>query len=199
MSTDRARPAGSRPPVRRAFLLPFLVVAALLAVLGLAGAAVSTLQGPRVTAVDVDPEAAAAASGGRLIVSTSLPLAEVSADQVTITPEVPFAVDTSGRSLGVRFGLPLRDDTEYTITIEGLTAAGGGPATEVTESFRTPRAEVFLLQRGDTGAGEMVAAAALPPRARHGTGRSSSSSAPCWMPNRAWSGRSPSRSVCRAR
>ncbi|AZC12678.1 hypothetical protein [Microbacterium sp. ABRD28] len=152
MSTDRARSSErARPTPRRAFVLPFLIVAALLGALGLAGAAVSTLQGPRVTAVDVDPEAAAAASGGRLIVSTSLPLAEVTADQVSITPEVPFAVDTSGRNLGVRFGLPLRDDTEYTITIEGLAAAGGGPATEVTETFRTPRAEVFLLQRGNGG------------------------------------------------
>lgn len=149
MSTDGSRRSARARRRRRAFALPFLVVASLLAVLGLAGAAVSTMQGPRVTAVDVDPRAAAEASGGRLIVTASQPLADVTDDQVTVTPDVPFAVDTSGRTLGVRFGLPLQDDTEYTVTIDGVTGTGGGPATRVTETFRTPRAEVFLLQRGD--------------------------------------------------
>jgi hypothetical protein len=149
MSTDGPRRSARTRRRGRAFALPFLVVAALLAVVGLAGAAVSTMQGPRVTAVDVDPGAAAAASGGRLIVTTSQPLAEVTEDQVRVSPDVPFAVDTSGRTLGVRFGLPLQDDTEYTVTIEGVTGTGGGPATSVTETFRTPRAEVYLLQRGN--------------------------------------------------
>ena len=133
----------------------FGVVVGLLAVLGLAGAAASVAQGPRVTETSVDPAAAAAASGSRLIVTTTQSLAEVDASQVTITPETPFAVDTSGRSVGVRFTLPLWDDTEYTVTIEGVASLGGGPTATITESFRTPPAEVYLLQRG-TNDGDLI-------------------------------------------
>ncbi|QKJ21315.1 hypothetical protein HQM25_17150 [Microbacterium hominis] len=124
------------------------MVVAVLAVVGLVGAAASVALGPRVTEVSVDPDAAVAASGSRLIVTTSQSLAEVTAEQVTVTPETPFAVDTSGRSVGVRFGTPLRDETEYTVTFSGLTGVGGGPAVEITETFRTPAIEVHLLQRG---------------------------------------------------
>jgi hypothetical protein len=133
----------------------FGVVVGLLAVLGLAGAAASVAQGPRVTDAYVDPAAAAAASGSRLIVTTTQSLAEIDPSQVTITPATPFAVDTSGRSVGVRFTLPLWDDTEYAVTIDGVASLGGGPTATITESFRTPPAEVFLLQRG-TNDGDLI-------------------------------------------
>ena len=157
MSTDApsrraaspTRRARSRKRRGRAFAFAFAGVVGLLATLGIAGAAVSTAQGPRVTDVQVDPAAAVAASGSRLIVTTSQALREIDADQVTVTPATPFAVDTSGRSLGVRFTLPLHDDTEYTVTIEGVGGLGGGPATTITQKFRTGDAEFFLLQRGD--------------------------------------------------
>ena len=159
MSTDsggrRQRTRGSlrRDRRRRSFAVAFAVVVGLLAVVGLAGAGVAALQGPRVTEVQSDPGAAVAASGSRFIVTTSRSLQEVDPAQVTITPETPFTVDTSGRSVGVRFTLPLFDDTEYTVRIEGLQAVGGGPATDVVETMRTPPLEMFLLRRegeGDT-------------------------------------------------
>jgi hypothetical protein len=162
MSTDPGRSAGSgtrrarsRRRRGRAFLGTFAIVVGVLAVLGLGGAAASVAQGPRVTDVYVDPAAAAAASGSRLIVTTTQSLADVDAAQVTITPETPFAVDTSGRSLGVRFTLPLWDDTEYTVTIDDVASLGGGPTATITETFRTPPTEVFLLQRG-TADGDMI-------------------------------------------
>lgn len=156
MSTDaRTRRTRSRRRRGRAFVVTFGVVVGLLAVLGLAGAAASVAQGPRVTDAYVDPAAAAAASGSRLIVTTTQSLAEIDASQVTITPATPFAVDTSGRSVGVRFTLPLWDDTEYTVTIDGVASLGGGPTATISESFRTPPAEVFLLQRG-TNDGDLI-------------------------------------------
>jgi len=126
----------------------FTLVLGVLVVLGLAGAAASVAQGPRVTDVYVDPAAAAAASGSRLIVTTTQSLADVDPSQVTVSPQTPFQVDTSGRSVGVRFTLPLWDDTEYTVTIDGVASLGGGPTATITETFQTPRAETFLLQRG---------------------------------------------------
>ena len=133
----------------RAFGLGFAGVVAVLAAVGLTGAAVSAAQGPRLTEVQVDPAAAAAASGARLIMTTSQALREVEPEQVTITPATPFVVDTSGRSVGVRFALPLWDDTEYTVRIADVEGLGGGPTTTIENTFRTDAAEFFLLQRGD--------------------------------------------------
>lgn len=162
MSTDRHRPADPAAGTRRArsrrrrgraFAGTFALVVGVLAVLGLGGAAASVAQGPRVTDVFVDPAGAAAASGSRLIVTTTQSLAEVDPSQVTVTPATPVAVDTSGRSVGLRFTLPLWDDTEYTVEIADVASLGGGPPATITETFRTPPAEAYLLQR-DTPSGD---------------------------------------------
>lgn len=152
MSTEPAtRRAQGRRRRGRAFAGAFAIVVGVLAMLGLAGAAASVAQGPRVTDVQVDPDAAVEASGSRLIVTTTQSLADVDPSQVTVTPATPFVVDTSGRSVGVRFALPLWDDTEYTVVISDVEGLGGGPAATITESFRTPPVQVELLQRGADG------------------------------------------------
>lgn len=145
-STRRSRARSRRA---RAFVAGFAAVVGILAVLVLGGAALTSIQGPRVTAVSVDPEAAATASGARLIVTTTQSLAEVRPDQVTVTPTADVTLDTSGRSVGVRFSRPLWDDTEYTVTIRDLAGLGGGPPVTVTETFTTPALRVFVLQRGE--------------------------------------------------
>jgi hypothetical protein len=156
MSTEQAtRRTRARRRRGRAFAGAFAIVVGALAVLGLAGAAATVAQGPRITEVFVDPEAAAAASGSRLIITTSQTLAEVDPSQVTVTPATPFEVDTSGRSVGVRFTLPLWDDTEYTVEIEDVASVADGPTATLVETFRTPEAEAFLLQRG-TDDGDMI-------------------------------------------
>lgn len=157
MSTDAGRRRDGAAPSRRqratrrrlrGFVLGFVGVAAALGLVGALGAAATVLMGPRVTAVQVDPAAAISASGSRLIVTTSQSLADVDPASVTVTPATPFDIDTSGRSIGVRFTVPLDADTEYTVTIDEVTGVSGGPASTITESFRTPPSEVFLLQRG---------------------------------------------------
>lgn len=162
MSTEsRTRRSSARKRQGRAFARGFAVVVAVLAVIGVAAAATSVALGPRVTEVSVDPEAAVAASGSRVIFTTTQSLADVDPAQVTITPETPFAVDTSGRTVGVRFGLALREDTEYTIRIDDVTGIGGGPATTLTETFQTAGAEIFLLQRGGEGADDTIFASGI--------------------------------------
>ena len=154
MSTDppnESRRTLSRRRRGRLFAVTFAVVALALALAGLAGAAASVAQGPRVTDVQVDPDAAVAASGSRLIITTSQALAEVDPSQVTVSPETPIAIDTSGRSVGIRFALPLWEDTEYTVRVENVRGVGGGPASTITETFRTPAAQVHLLQRSADG------------------------------------------------
>lgn len=140
----------------RAFSVGFAIVIAVLAAVALGGAALTTLQGPRITDVQFDPQAAITSSGSRVILTTTQSLADIDPDQVHITPEAAFTVDTSGRSLGVRFALPLWDDTEYTITVTGVTGVGGGPASTLTQTFTTPALEAYLLQRGDGEAEDTI-------------------------------------------
>lgn len=150
MSTEGpTRRAQTRKRRGRAFALAFAGIVAVLAVVGAAGAALSTARGPRITDVHVDPDAAAQASGARIILTTSQALEEIDPGQVTIDPATPFAVDTSGRSVGIRFALPLWDDTVYTVTIDGVQGVGGGPATTLSHTFRTGDEDFFLLQRGE--------------------------------------------------
>ena len=149
MSTEPGtRRAAARRRRSRAFVGAFAAVIGVLAVAGLTGAVVGTAQGPRVTGVQVDPDAAATASGARLIVTMNQSLREIDADQVTVTPAADFTVDTAGRNMGVRFTLPLHEDTEYTVRFRGVAGLGGGPAADVTQTFTTPHTDLYLLQRG---------------------------------------------------
>lgn len=141
MSTDAVR--------RRRFGLTFLLIAVLLAVAGLGTAAATIALGPRVTAVQFDGRAAVDASGSRMILTLSQAVEEVQPEQVTITPATDFTVDTSGRTVGVRFTLPLWDETAYTIRIDGVSGLGGGPDAVITETATTPALEEYLLLRGD--------------------------------------------------
>lgn len=151
MSTEPTRRGGRRRAGVRRFALTMAGVLAALAVLGGAGAAVSLAQGPRLSEVQVDPAAAIEVSGGRAILTVNQALAPIDPEQVSVTPATSFTVDASGRSVGVRFTVPLDDDTEYTVRVEGARAVGGGPAATLETTFRTPPAEVFLLQRDPQG------------------------------------------------
>jgi hypothetical protein len=151
MNTEVTRRGRRRRAGVRRFALTLAGVLAGLVVLGGAGAAVSLGQGPRVSDVQVDPAAAIEASGARVILTVNQALDEIDPDQVSVTPAAPFTVDAAGRSVGVRFTVPLDDDTEYTVRVEGARAVGGGPGSALETTFRTPPAEVFLLQRDPQG------------------------------------------------
>lgn len=154
MSTEATRGRDRRARRRaglRGFALTLAAVLGALAVLGGAGAAVSLAQGPRLSDVQVDPASAVEVAGSRVILTVNQALAQIDPEQIQVTPAAPFTVDAAGRSVGVRFTVPLDDDTEYTVTVEGARSAGGGPAATLETTFRTPPAEVFLLQRDPEG------------------------------------------------
>lgn len=152
MSTEAPlRRARTRRRRGRAFFGAFALVAAALAIVGLAGAAVSTAQGPRATRVSVDADAAVSTSGSRVVFTTTQSLAEITREQVVVTPAAEVTVDTSGRSVGVRFAQPLWDDTEYTVTVSDVAGLGGGASATLATTFRTPPAQAFLLVRATDG------------------------------------------------
>lgn len=147
MSTDSRR-VRARRRRGRGFLFAFAAVLGTLVLVGGVGGVVSVAQGPRVTDVQVDPAAAVAASGARVILTTTQSLEDVDPAQVEVEPATPFTVDTSGRSVGIRFTLPLRDDSDYRVTVRDVRGLGAGPASTLSETFRTPPLEAFLMQRG---------------------------------------------------
>lgn len=145
---EATRPA---PWSRRRFLVTIGAVIGVLVLVGTGLGIVSLLQGPRITDVQVDAEQAIESSGSRVILTTNQPLSAIDPEQVAVEPSVPFTVDAAGRGVGVRFTVPLDDDTKYTITVDGVTGAGGGPAADLTTSFRTPASSIFLLRRDPDG------------------------------------------------
>ncbi|MFL0410031.1 Ig-like domain-containing protein [Microbacterium paludicola] len=151
MSTEPTRRGERRRAGLRRFALTLAGVLGALAVLAGAGGAASLAQGPRVSEVQVDPASAIEVSGSRVILTVNQALAEIDPAQVSVSPAAPFTVDAAGRSVGVRFTVPLDDDTDYTVRIDGARAVGGGPERTLETTFRTPPAEVMLLQRDPEG------------------------------------------------
>ncbi|WP_243228357.1 Ig-like domain-containing protein [Microbacterium sp. CIAB417] len=137
-----------REPTRdRRFGILLLSVLGVLVLVGATLGVLSLTQGPRLSGVQVDPAQAIEVSGSRVILTANQPLAEIDPAQVSVDPAVPFTVDASGRSIGIRFTVPLDDSTTYSVRVADVSGTGGGPSTELTTTFATPASEVFLLRR----------------------------------------------------
>ena len=134
-------------PKNRRFVTTILAVVGILVVVVTGLGAVSLFQGPRISQVQVDPAEAIQASGSRVILTANQSLQEIDESQVTIEPAVPFTVDAAGRGIGIRFTVPLDDETDYTVSVSGVTGSGGGPTSDLTTTFTTPASEIFLLNR----------------------------------------------------
>lgn len=148
---DSRTAAPTRSLPSRRFVLTLVAVLGVLVLVGTGLGIVSLLQGPRVTNVQSDAAQAIESSGSRVILTANQSLAAIDPSQVTVEPAAPFTVDASGRSIGIRFTVPLDDDTEYTIRVADVVGAGGGPKTDLATSFTTPPATFFLLSRDVDG------------------------------------------------
>ena len=148
-----AEPKAERPaaPRDRRFLLALGAVLGILVLVGAGLGVVSLTQGPRITQVQVDPAEAIEASGSRVILTANQSLAAIDESQVTVEPAVPFTLDAAGRGVGIRFTVPLDDDTDYTVSVADAVGAGGGPSATLTTTFTTPASTMFLLRRDADG------------------------------------------------
>ena len=135
----------------RRFLLALGAVMGILVLVGAGLGVVSLTQGPRITEVQVNPTEAIEASGSRVILTANQSLAAIDESQVTVEPAVPFTLDAAGRGIGIRFTVPLDDDTEYTVKVADAVGAGGGPSATLSTSFSTPASNIFLLRRDADG------------------------------------------------
>jgi hypothetical protein len=123
--------------------------ALLLAAAGLTAA--NTFQGPRLLDAQIDPEGAVEGIGERLVLRVDQNLANVTDDQVTVTPSVPVELTSEGAALSLGFGDNLRYATTYEIIATVRSAATGASST-LTYSFRTPDSAFYVLQRAALGA-----------------------------------------------
>jgi hypothetical protein len=148
--TPKAKKKPTAPRDRR-FLLALGAVLGILVLVGAGLGVVSLTQGPRITEVQVNPAEAIEASGSRVILTANQSLAAIDESQVTVEPAVPFTLDAAGRGVGIRFTVPLDDDTEYTVKVADAVGAGGGPSATLSTTFSTPSSTIFLLRRDVDG------------------------------------------------
>ncbi|TFC55529.1 MULTISPECIES: hypothetical protein [unclassified Cryobacterium] len=118
-----------------------------LIVLCLALVAVNVLNGPRLTGFQVDTSAVVTTANQRLVLDTNQQLAEVSTDQITVSPAGVLDVQTRNDSIVIVFPQPLAYDTEYTVTVNDVTGPFADRSSDLAVSFRTDEAPLYLLSR----------------------------------------------------
>jgi hypothetical protein len=111
----------------------------------------NTLQGPRLLDAQINPDAAVEGAGQRLVLRVDQTVAELTADQVTVTPRVPVEPTSDGAALILRFADNLSYATTYEIAAKVQSATTGASAT-LTYSFRTPDGAFYVLQRAASNA-----------------------------------------------
>jgi hypothetical protein len=126
-----------------------MIGALLVAAIGLTVA--NTLQGPRLLDVQINPGAAVEGAGERLVLRVDQTVAELTADQVSVTPRVPVEPTSDGAALMLRFAESLSYATTYQIVAQVHSATTGASST-LTYSFRTPDGAFYILQRAASNA-----------------------------------------------
>ena len=148
-SFERSRASRERHDGRDAsFRSTFTATVVILSVLCLVFLAIGFFQGPKLSEAQVDPALAIAQSGQQLRLFANQQVAAVEPDDVTITPAVPFTVTTSGDLIAVQFESRLHYDTEYTVSVGGVTSASGGTAATLEYTFSTGSQPILVLARG---------------------------------------------------
>lgn len=139
MSSERPR---RRLGFRQTVVLAITVLS--LTVVGLTLANVA--QGPRLLGAEMNTAAAVQRAGQLLVLRADQPFTGVEPAQVSVVPAVPIEVSWQGATVEVRFLSTLQYAAEYQVSA-AVTSAATGASSTLTHSFRTPPAEVYVLQR----------------------------------------------------
>jgi hypothetical protein len=111
----------------------------------------NTVQGPRLLDAQINPGSAVEGGGVRLVLRVDQTVAELTADQVIVTPTVPVEPTSDGAALILRFADSLSYATTYEIVAEVQSATTGASST-LRYSFRTPDGAFYILQRAASNA-----------------------------------------------
>lgn len=127
----------------------------LLAIVVAGLAAVNYLQGPRLSSALVDAAGVVKQGGQQLRLFLNEPVARVRAAQVSVVPAAPFTVSTSGGLVAVQFTRALNYDTDYRVSIAGVTSLYQDRPASVSYRFHTASPAIYYLNRGQ-GTDEVV-------------------------------------------
>lgn len=145
-----------RRRLRRIVAITLVCVAAVCAVV----AALSWFQGPKLSDTRFDVDRLVAADDQQVRFFANEPVAQVSADQVVVTPESAVSVETVGDVISVQFEDRLDSGVDYTVTVTGVTGLNQGGSSVFEVSFSTGPAEFTYLDRADPadldGADEII-------------------------------------------
>ncbi|MFT3862320.1 hypothetical protein [Micropruina sp.] len=137
-----ATPGGAAQRRFWRFGLALCVVLALLAAgVGVGG----LLRGPDLSEATFAADRAVGAAGARLVLRSRLPIAEVRADQVSITPAAPYTLGTRDQTLTITFGAPLGYATDYTVTVAGVRSEYTSTTADWSYRFVTPPVTMYSL------------------------------------------------------
>lgn len=104
-------------------------------------------QGPRLRSVTIDTVKATHLPDQQLLLNFNQVPDPVTKDEVKVTPEVPFSVVNSGKTIALRFSQPLRNGTAYTVRLQ---VAG---SHIVQHRFETAQATIYYVRASLEGDG----------------------------------------------
>ena len=136
---------------RRRFERTFWILAGSLAALSAVFLLLGAVQGPKLSSAVVDPQRVTEQAGVQLRMFANQPLAEVSADQVTVTPAASVSVAVQGDLLIVQFEQRLRYSTEYVVEVRNVGATSRDATADFEHRFTTAPGSVLYLDRDDAG------------------------------------------------
>ncbi|WP_246837377.1 hypothetical protein [Salinibacterium sp. UTAS2018] len=133
----------------RSFRRTFAWTVAALVVLSAIFLALGYLQGPKLSSAQVDGDAVVESSDQTLRLFANQAIAEIDPDAVTVAPAVDATASSEGDLISVQFAQALDYNTEYTVSVEGVTTASGGPESTFNYSFTTGEPDLYYLDRGE--------------------------------------------------
>jgi len=138
----------------RGFWLLAATACGVLAVAAVTLGVVGAQRGPTLSTATIAADRAVGSGGERLTLAGRQPLADVSPDQVEVTPPAPFTVETRDAQVVVTFTRPLAYGTDYAVTVHDVRSRHTGIALEWQHSFSTPGYALYsLVSRGPGGFG----------------------------------------------
>ncbi len=135
----------------RRFNRTFWMLAAVLAAISGIFLLLGTLQGPKLSSAVVDPQRVTEQAGTQLRMFANQPLAEVTPEQVTVTPAAPVSVSVQDDLLVVQFEQRLRFSTEYTVQVRDVGATARDATSDFRYQFTTAPGSVLYLDRDEAG------------------------------------------------
>lgn len=111
--------------------------------------ALSFVQGPKLQSAIVDPERVVTAPNQQLRLFANQALSDIDPEQVEISPAAPFSVSVENDIVQIQFLGLLAFDTDYTVTVTGVTSRYQDREAEFRHEFTTAAGTFTYLDRAD--------------------------------------------------